>query len=168
MAKDSANKAPIESKDELVAYLEAGCKPRDQWRIGTEHEKFGFIVGSHAPLPYDGPQSIRAMFKGLERFGWVPVFEGENPIAMEFDGQSISLEPGGQFELSGAPLLSLHETCHEVQTHLDQVKTVASELGIGFLGVGFHPSLRRDQIPVMPKGRYGIMKRYMPTRGNLG
>lgn len=168
MGTERDKNAPIESKDELVAYLAAGAKPREDWRIGTEHEKFGFILGSDAPLPYDGPQSIRAMFRGLERFGWTPVFEGDHPIAMTFNGQSISLEPGGQFELSGAPLLSLHQTCDEVHTHLDQVKTVATELGVGFLGVGFHPTLRREDIPVMPKGRYGIMKRYMPTRGNLG
>ena len=130
MGTERDKNAPIESKDELVAYLEAGSKPRDAWRIGTEHEKFGFIADSHAPLPYDGPQSIRAMFNGLERYGWKPVFEVDHPIAMEFNGQSISLEPGGQFELSGAPLLSLHQTCDEVHTHLDQVKTVATELGI--------------------------------------
>jgi glutamate--cysteine ligase len=160
--------ATIESKVDLVAYLAEGVKPRDAWRIGTEHEKFGFDLGTLAPLPYEGPKGIRAMFEGLARFGWSPILENGNPIAMEFDGQTVSLEPGGQLELSGAPLETIHQTCDEVHTHLDQVKTVASELGVGFLGMGFHPLARRDDMPMMPKGRYNIMRTYMPKKGSLG
>lgn len=160
--------ATIESKDDLIGYIAAGAKPREEWRVGTEHEKFGFTVDGLRPLPYDGPQSIKALFDGLTAFGWRPVYEGTTVIALAFEGQSISLEPGGQFELSGAPLRTLHQTCDEVHTHLDQVKAVAEPLGIGFLGVGFHPLLRRDEIPVMPKGRYAIMRNYMPKKGNLG
>jgi glutamate--cysteine ligase len=153
---------------DLVAYLEAGCKPRQQWRIGTEHEKFGHNLTDHTPLPYDGPAGIRAVLEGLQRFGWDPYLENGNPIALMKDGQSVSLEPGGQLELSGAPLANLHRTCDEVHTHLDQVKAISEELGIGFFGLGFRPKTRRDDVPWMPKGRYGIMRRYMPTRGTLG
>ncbi|RMF11707.1 MAG: glutamate--cysteine ligase [Alphaproteobacteria bacterium] len=160
--------APIESKDDLIRYMETGARPANEWRIGTEHEKFGFTLEDKKPLTYDGPRGVRAMLEGLMEFGWKPVYEGENPIALELNGQSITLEPGGQFELSGAPLETLHQTCDEVHTHLHQVKTVAEKLGIGFLGIGFHPLARRDEIPVMPKGRYGIMRRYMPTKGRLG
>ena len=152
----------------LVEYLESGCKPASAWRIGTEHEKFGYRLADLRPLPYDGPCSIRAMFEGLRRFGWRPHLEGGNVIALEIDGQAITLEPGGQLELSGAPLEDLHQTCDEVNAHLAQVKEVAEEIGAGFVGLGFQPKWRREDIPVMPKGRYGIMRAYMPTRGGLG
>ncbi len=158
----------IASKAQLVDYIAAGCKPRDAWRIGTEHEKFAFDLKTLRPLPYDGPCSIRAMLEGLTRFGWQAVEENGNPIALIKGGASITLEPGGQFELSGDALDNLHQTCREVHEHLAQVKEVAGEIGAGFIGVGFNPKWRRDDIPWMPKGRYGIMKAYMPKKGNLG
>ena len=158
----------VNDKRELVAYLERGAKPREHWRIGTEHEKFGYALDDLRPLPYEGPAGIRAMLEGLGRFSWRPVLEEGKVISLEMDGQAITLEPGGQLELSGAPLATLHETCDEVNTHLDQVKTVAGELGVAFLGLGFQPKWPRAEIPVMPKERYGIMRRYMPTRGTLG
>jgi glutamate--cysteine ligase len=160
--------APIEDWRELVAHLEAGCKPPEGWLIGTEHEKFGFRLSDLGRLPYEGRNGIRAMLEGLRRFGWRPVLEKGNPIALELNGASITLEPGGQFELSGAPLANLHQTCTEVQTHLAQVKEVAGELGVGFLGLGFDPKWSRAEVPVMPKGRYVIMRAYMPTKGRLG
>ncbi len=158
----------IERRD-LVSHVESGCTPRAEWAIGTEHEKFGYRLDDLRPLPYDGPAGIRAMLEGLEKYGWAPYFEGDNVIALtKDDGSSVSLEPGGQFELSGAPLPNLHRVCDEVHTHLDQVATVAKELGVGFLGLGFQPKWQRDDINWMPKGRYGIMRRYMPTKGDLG
>jgi glutamate--cysteine ligase len=160
--------APIESKSALVAYVEAGCKPPEAWRIGTEHEKFGYRLSDLRPLPYEGTPGIRALLEGLQRFGWQPVFEGGNVIALTMNGQSVTLEPGGQVELSGAPLTDLHETCNEVHRHLAQVKEVGEEIGAGFLGLGFQPKWRRADVPTMPKGRYAIMKRYMPTKGDLG
>ncbi len=160
--------APVGGKEDLVAYLAAGGKPREQWLIGTEHEKFGFDVRTLKPLAYEGGPGIRAMLEGLCRFGWEPVYEGENVIALTMDGASISLEPGGQLELSGAPLKNVHQTCDEVNTHLEQVRTVAEEIGAAFLGLGFQPKWRLDETPVMPKGRYKIMRSYMPTRGDKG
>ena len=159
---------PVTSKDQLVQYLAAGCKPRADWRIGTEHEKFAFNLESLKPLPYEGPCSIRAMLEGLTRFGWTPVTENDLPIALAKGGASITLEPGGQFELSGETLETLHETCREVHEHLAQVKEVAAEIGAGFLGIGFNPKWRREDVAWMPKGRYGIMRAYMPTKGDLG
>ena len=167
-APPSPTGAPVSDKRELVEYLASGCKPPAAWRIGTEHEKLGFRFDDLRPLDYDGPQGIRAVLEGLQRFGWNPVYEGENVIALSYEGQSVTLEPGGQFELSGAPVANLHETCAEVHTHLAQVNAVGKELDIGFVGVGFQPKWRREDIPIMPKGRYEIMRAYMPTRGNLG
>ena len=160
--------AAIESKRDLVEYIEAGCKPANAWRIGTEHEKFAYRLSDLRPLPYEGTPGIRAVLEGLERFGWQPVFEGDTVIALTFNGQSVTLEPGGQIELSGAPLANLHETCAEVHRHLEQVKEVGAEMGAGFLGVGFQPKWPLADVPTMPKGRYAIMKRYMPTKGGLG
>ena len=168
MSVPQAGGGPITSKDDLIASLSDGCKPREQWRIGTEHEKFGFDLKTLAPLPYEGKPGVRAMLEGLQRFGWEPINEGPNIIGLKQGGAAISLEPGGQLELSGAPLRSLHETCAETNEHLEQVKTVATEIGAGYLGLGFHPSARIEDVPVMPKGRYGIMKRYMPRVGGLG
>ncbi|MEO1191309.1 MAG: glutamate--cysteine ligase [Pseudomonadota bacterium] len=160
---------PIETKAQLVAYLEGGNKPPEDWRIGTEHEKFGFTWGDTRPLPYDGPASIRALLEGLARnFGWDAVSEKGNPIALTKEGCSITLEPGGQFELSGAPLRTVQETCAEVHRHLSEVKHVAEPLGIGMLGMGFRPRWGREDTPWMPKGRYKIMRAYMPTKGSLG
>ncbi len=169
MADDSAGAAaPLEDFSELVDFIASGEKPRDRWRIGTEHEKFAYRRSDLGRLTYEGPQGIKAMLEGLQRFGWQPVYEAGNIIALNMDGASISLEPGGQFELSGAPLDNLHQTCAEVHTHLAQVKAVAEEMDVGFLGLGFDPKWRREDIPVMPKGRYKLMLSYMPTRGNLG
>ena len=168
-APPSGKGAPIERKAQLVDYLAEGCKPERSWRIGTEHEKFAFTQDDLRPVPYDGERSIRALLEGLAaRFGWQPVLEDGRPIALAKERCSITLEPGGQFELSGAPLETLHQTCCEVHTHLDEVKKVAEPLGIGMLGLGFQPLWRRQDIPWMPKGRYRIMGSYMPKRGSLG
>lgn len=166
--KSAGAPPPIEDFSELVAYIATGEKPRDRWRIGTEHEKFAYRLGDLGRLDYEGPQGIRAMLEGLQRFGWQPVNEAGNVIALTLDGASITLEPGGQFELSGAPLHTLHQTCAEVHNHLAQVKAVAKEMDVGFLGLGFDPKWRREDVPVMPKGRYRLMLDYMPTKGGLG
>jgi glutamate--cysteine ligase len=161
--------APITDRRQLIEYLEAGCKPKPEWRVGTEHEKFGYTHDDLRPLPYEGERGIRALLEGLAgQFGWQIVTENERPIALQRAGASVTLEPGGQVELSGAPVKTLHETCCEVHEHLDQVRAVAAPLGIGMLGLGFQPKWRREDIPWMPKGRYRIMRRYMPTRGSLG
>ncbi len=160
---------PVTSRDQLVAYLAAGCKPKENWRIGTEHEKFAFRLSDLRPLPHGGPDGIAALLGGLSRFGWDPVYEQGNLIALgKPDGSSVTLEPGGQVELSGAPLATIHQTCDEVQRHLAECKAVGSELGTGLLGIGFQPKWRRDEIPWMPKGRYKIMRDYMPKKGGLG
>jgi glutamate--cysteine ligase len=164
-----ASHEPVENKQQLVEYLAAGCKPAEEWRIGTEHEKFVFHRESLAPLSYDEPGGIRAVLQGLrDSFGWNPILEGENIIGLEKLGCGISLEPGGQLELAGAPLKSLHETCTEVGRHLAECKTLGEELDFAMLGMGFHPKARREDIPFMPKGRYRIMRDYMPKRGKLG
>jgi glutamate--cysteine ligase len=161
--------APITDKRQLVEYLAGGAKPREQWRIGTEHEKFVFRLSDHRPVAYEGKDGIRALLQGLMRFGWQPVSDGPNVVGLSDDkGGAISLEPGGQFELSGAPIETLHQTCQEVSEHLTQVRTVTRELGLGVLGLGFHPTARREDVPWMPKGRYAVMRRYMPTKGKLG
>ncbi|XP_057763781.1 glutamate--cysteine ligase, chloroplastic-like [Salvia miltiorrhiza] len=154
------------TKEDLVGYLASGCKPKENWRIGTEHEKFGFEIGTLNPMKYEQIAELLNVIS--ERFDWDKIMEGENIIGLKQDKQSISLEPGGQFELSGAPLETLHQTCAEVNSHLYQVKAVAEEMGIGFLGIGFQPKWRREDIPIMPKGRYVIMKNYMPKVGSLG
>ncbi len=163
------NDTPIESKDILVRYMESGCKPPEQWRIGTEHEKFAFRLSDLKPLTYDGEDGIRELLMRLTRFGWEPVYEGENVIALTSkDGGSVSLEPAGQVELSGAAVENIHQTCDEVSSHLHQVKAIAREMGIGFVGLGYRPKWPIDNIPWMPKGRYKIMREYMPKRGKLG
>ncbi len=164
-------KAPIESKAQLVTYFEAGNKPKSEWRIGTEHEKFGFLTDTLAPVPYRGARSIKALLEGLrDRFAWDGVYEGENIIALSDPKgmANISLEPGGQFELSGAPLDCVHDTCEEVHEHLDQVREIGDALGIGFLGLGASPIWSRSETPVMPKGRYKIMAPYMDKVGSMG
>ncbi len=155
-------------KADLVAALARGSKPREQWRIGSEHEKFVFHRETNAPVAFDGENGIGAILAGFTRFGWTGVYEGEHLIALTKDGASVTLEPGGQFELSGAPLDNLHQTCREVNSHLAQAKAVGEDLDVGFLGMGFHPTAKRSDIPVMPKARYDIMRAYMPTRGSLG
>jgi glutamate--cysteine ligase len=171
MARDQIDMTPIETRDELVAWLEQGCKPKAQFRVGTEHEKFVFTIDGHRPVPYAGRQSIRSLLDGMHGLlGWEPIMEGENIIGM-FDvtgGGAISLEPGGQFELSGAPVATVHETASELFAHLAQVREVAKPLGIGFLGLGMTPNWSRADIPVMPKGRYRIMTNYMPKVGQYG
>jgi len=159
---------PIESRDDLVRHLSRGCKPADAWRIGTEHEKFVYDLKTRKPVAYEGRPGIRPLLEGMARFGWQPVREGENIIGLTKDGASLSLEPGGQFELSGAPLKSVHETCAEVDTHLRETREVANEIGAGVLGFGFAPDWTLAETPMMPKGRYKIMRDYMPRVGGYG
>ncbi len=160
---------PIESFDDLAKYLEDGCKPKSDWRIGTEHEKFGYCLETKSPLPYDGPRSIHAMLTGLrDRFGWAPVEEAGNIIGLQKDGANVSLEPGGQLELSGAPLETIHQTCDEVNIHLAEVKEIADEIGAGFIGLGAAPEWSHEQMPMMPKGRYRLMTDYMGRVGTTG
>ena len=164
-------RAPIEGRAQLVDYIASGEKPRSRWLIGTEHEKFPFLTDTLKPVPYDGERSIKALLEGLrDRFHWTPVLEGGNLIALADPHGlgSITLEPGGQFELSGAPLATIHDTCDEVNNHLAQVREVGDTLGIGFLGLGLSPKWTRAETPVMPKGRYAIMAAYMDKRGKLG
>ena len=161
--------APIEGKAQLIAYLEQGCKPKDAWRIGTEHEKFVYNLADHRPLPYEGATGIRALLEGMTEFGWTPVRENGNTIALSKpDGASVTLEPGGQLELSGGLLSSIHETCAEVHQHLHETKQVTAAIGAGMVGLGFIPRWRQDEISWMPKGRYAVMGRYMPLVGKLG
>ena len=168
-APPSTSGAPITSKRELIEYLEVGCKTETEWRIGTEHEKFVFQKDTYFPAPYEGSWGIRALLEGLQRFDWEPILEDGNPIALKHqNGCSITLEPGGQVELAGAPLENIHQTCSEVHSHLNQVKEIASELGVGLIGIGFNPKWERTDIPWMPKGRYKIMRDYMPKVGSLG
>ena len=166
MAEIAADDRPLTFED-LIAWFDKGSKPQDQWRVGAEHEKFVFRLGTHEPVPYE-PNGIKALLDGMTRFGWKPVMEAGHVIALERGMANVSLEPGGQFELSGAPLETIHDICEETGQHLAEVKVVADELGIGFLGLGFSPIWRRDQVPVMPKGRYKIMREYMPKVGGLG
>ncbi|WP_375288321.1 glutamate--cysteine ligase [Sphingomonas sp.] len=158
----------IESRDQLIAHFAKGEKPAERWRIGTEHEKFVYAVGDHHAPSWDEPHGIRELLTRLQRFGWQAVEENGKLIALTGADGSVSLEPAGQFELSGAPLENLHETCAETGRHLEQVKAVGAELGIGFLGLGMWPDKTRDALPIMPKGRYAIMRRHMPRVGSLG
>ena len=164
----AVKETPIERREQLVEYMASGVRTPDQWKIGTEHEKFGFRLDDLRPPTYEGERGIGAMLKGLTRFGWAPVREGDNIIALTRGDGSITLEPAGQLELSGGQLDTIHETCSEVYGHLAEVKTVADELKLGFLGMGFQPKWRRDEMPWMPKGRYKIMREYMPKVGKLG
>jgi len=171
MARDQIDMTPIESRDELVAWFEAGCKPKARFRVGTEHEKFPFTLKGRRPVPYEGPRGIRALLDGMrDILGWEPIMEGANVIGLAdvTGGGAISLEPGGQFELSGAPLETVHQTARELMAHLAQLREVAKPLGIGFLGMGMTPDWRREDMPAMPKGRYRIMTSYMPKVGTLG
>ena len=164
-----AQTEPVLDRRALLEYMEAGCKPKSNWRIGTEHEKFPYHLHDLSPLTYDEENGIRRVLEELQRFGWEPVFEGENVIALSKEGGgTISLEPAGQLELSGDAVETIHQTCGEVTSHLQQVKAIASELGIGFLGLGYRPKVMAEEVPWMPKGRYKIMRDYMPTVGNLG
>ena len=172
MAETLADHRPLTFED-LSAWFASGAKPTSAFKVGAEHEKFVFRVGSHEPVSYDGPNGIRALMEGLMRFGWSGTYEsradgGETLIGLSRGQANVSLEPGGQFELSGAPLATMHDICEETDQHLDEAKAVAADLGLGFLGLGFTPEWLRDEIPVMPKGRYAIMRRYMPMVGGKG
>jgi glutamate--cysteine ligase len=172
--QDGASDSPIiRGKDDLIAWFAAGSKPPHKWRIGTEHEKFVFHTDTLGPVPYDGPRGIRALMEGLiAKYGWEAIMEGDNIIALKRPkgqgSETISLEPGGQFELSGAPVATLHETCAETHEHLKQVTDVAGPLKLGFLGLGFSPKWTLAETPRMPKQRYAVMTRYMPTVGSRG
>ena len=160
---------PIEHFSQLAEVMAAGCKPKDQWRIGTEHEKFGYLTDTLSPLPYDGPRSVLALMQGLrDRFGWTPILEQDHMIGLSRNGANISLEPGGQFELSGAPFGRLHDNEVELDTHLAEVKAIAEPMGVRFLSVGAAPIWHHDQMPVMPKGRYRLMTDYMGRVGSHG
>ncbi|MBS9717513.1 glutamate--cysteine ligase [Pseudohalocynthiibacter aestuariivivens] len=160
---------PIESHEQLAELLSKGCKPKEDWRIGTEHEKFGYCKDTLKPLPYEGQRSILAVLEGLrDSFGWAPVLEGDKLIGLEKNGANVSLEPGGQLELSGAPLETIHETCDEVNAHLRDVKAISDKVGVGFIGLGAAPTWTHEEMPQMPKGRYKLMTEYMGRVGTHG
>ena len=160
---------PIERYEQMAEYLASGCKPKDEWRIGTEHEKFGFCKDSLLPLPYEGDRSILAVLSALrDRHDWQELREGDKLIGLTKEGANISLEPGGALELSGAPLETIHETCDEVNVHLKEVKDIADEIGVGFIGLGAAPTWMHEQMPLMPKGRYKLMDAYMGKVGSMG
>ncbi len=166
---DSGKADPlIESRDDLIAIFSGGEKPKDRWRIGTEHEKFVYRTADHRAPSYDEPGGIRDLLMALTRYGWEPVIEGGNVIALSGADGTVSLEPAGQLELSGAAVENLHQTCAETGRHLKQVKEVGAELGLGFLGLGMWPDKTREELPIMPKGRYAIMLRHMPRVGSMG
>ncbi len=152
----------------LANWFALGCKPRDQWRIGTEHEKIGFCMDTLKPIPYTGERSIQALLNLLTDRGWQPQYEAGNIIALTRDGASVTLEPGGQVELSGAPLATIHQTCLETTEYHKLVHSISDELRIGFLALGFQPKWQRDEIPWMPKARYRVMRNYMPQVGSGG
>jgi glutamate--cysteine ligase len=165
---DDSYSRPIESRADLLSEFANGEKPKDHWRIGTEHEKFVYRTADHRAPSYDEPGGIRDLLTGLTEFGWEPVVEHGNVIALKGQDGNVSLEPAGQFELSGAALGNLHQTCSEAARHLEQCKTVGERLGLGFLGTGMWPDKTRAELPRMPKGRYAIMLNYMPKVGTLG
>ena len=171
MAADPPDNTPIETRDQLVAALEAGSKPREEWRVGTEHEKFGFRTKDFGPVRYEGPNGIQKLLEAMAGLlGWQIVEEAGLPIGLidPIGRGAISLEPGGQFELSGAPLEEIHQTCWELNSHLAQLRECADPLGISFLGVGFSPLWTLAETPTMPKQRYQIMREYMPKVGTMG
>ena len=161
--------APITDRAQLAEFLEKGCKPPEDWRIGTEHEKFGYTVEDNMPLPYEGERSVRAMLEGLrDRFGWDPVEEDGNLIGLTKGLANVSLEPGGALELSGAPVETIHHTCDEVNDHLREVRSVADDLNIGYIGLGASPTWMHEDVPLMPKSRYKLMKSWMDSVGTHG
>jgi len=166
MSVPQAGTGPITSRDDLVRHLSKGCRPKADWRIGTEHEKFVYDLKTHKPVGYDGKPGIRQLLEGMQRFGWQPVLEAGNIIGLTQDGASLSLEPGGQFELSGAAVKTVHDTCAEVNTHQKQVREVASEIGAGVIGIGFAPNWSLAETHWMPKGRYAIIT--MCVGGGMG
>lgn len=171
MARDTTDDRPIESVTQLVEWFEKGCKPKEDWRIGTEHEKFGFYLKDNKPVPYEGERGIKVLLERLQKVsGWEAILDEDRIIGLAAPngGGAISLEPGGQFELSGAPLSSIHETCRESNAHLALLKEISIDLGIGFLGAGGSPIWSREETPKMPKSRYDIMSNYMPKVGSKG
>lgn len=171
MARDVTDNQPIAGIADLTAYLAAGGKKKAAWRIGTEHEKFPFYRAGNRPVPYGGKAGIKALLLGMQAaLGWEPIMDAGNIIGLAAPAGrgAISLEPGGQFELSGAPLENLHQTCREVRAHLAQLRQIAAPLGIGFLGIGASPAWSLAQTPHMPKSRYKIMESYMPKTGKYG
>ncbi len=171
MARDTADDTPLSGRAALIEALSSGCKPKSAWRIGTEHEKFGFYSKDYSPVPYEGKNGVRALLDGMKaNLGWEGIYDYDRIIGLvdPQGGGAISLEPGGQFELSGAPVETLHQTCREVHGHLAQVREVADALGIGFLGLGASPCWTLEQTPRMPKSRYDIMRNYMPKVGAYG
>jgi glutamate--cysteine ligase len=159
---------PIADFRQLVAYFAGAGRPKDQWLIGVEHEKFPYRLAGLGWPSYEEPQGLRELMQGMQAYGWQPIMEGENIIGLTRAKAAISFEPGGQIELAGSPLLTLHETGAELEQHLCEVNEVGERLGIGFLGIGFHPTARRDEVPWVPKGRYKIMRNYMPKVGGHG
>ena len=171
MARDTTDQTPVRSTADMTAYLAEGCKPKEAFRIGTEHEKFAFFTAGNSPVPYEGPRSISALLDGMqEKTAWEPIMDGENIIGLSGPNGlgAISLEPGGQFELSGAPLENLHQTCKESNQHLATLRQIAEPMGIRFLGMGGSPKWTFAETPRMPKSRYEIMSRYMPKVGTKG
>lgn len=171
MARDTLDSTPIETREALVQTLEKGCKPAADFRIGTEHEKFGFCVDTLKPIPYEGDRGVRRVLEGMEGLlGWERIEDHGKIIGLSdpTGGGAISIEPGGQFELSGAPVETVHQTCRETNSHLAQVREIAEPLGVGFLGVGMAPTWTRTDMPRMPKSRYDIMAAYMPKVGSYG
>ena len=164
----AADEPIIETLEQLTEPMRLGEKPKSEWRIGTEHEKLVYKREDRRAPSYDEPCGIRDLLMNLTEFGWEPIEENGKVIAMKGDDGTVSLEPAGQLELSGAPLESLHQTCAETGRHLEQVKTIGERCGVGYLGLGMWPDKTREELPVMPKGRYGIMMRHMPKVGNLG
>ncbi|RPE66281.1 glutamate--cysteine ligase [Pacificibacter maritimus] len=159
----------IDSFDDLIQYFAKGNKPAKDWKIGTEHEKFGYCKDTLNPIPYEGERSVKSILEGLQnRYKWDPVFEGEYLIGLTKEGANVSLEPGGQLELSGAPLDNIHQTCDEVNVHLREVQSVADEIGVKFIGLGAAPHWSHEDMPLMPKGRYKLMDAYMGTVGTSG
>jgi len=167
---ESKNAVAVTSARELTEYLAQGARTPEQWRIGTEHEKFGFRDDDLRAPEFAGERGIGALLEGIAQdFGWERSYDGANLIALtRADGSSITLEPAGQLELSGAQLASLHQTCCEVEGHLREVRSVAEKMSLSFLGMGFQPKWQREDMPWMPKGRYRLMREYMPKRGSLG
>lgn len=171
MARDTTDETPLTSFHQMVEYLEAGNKPKEDFRIGTEHEKFAFFADDHSPVPYEGERSISALLNGMaDKIGWEPITDAGKIIglAAKSGGGAISLEPGGQFELSGAPLENIHQTCAESNQHLKHLQEVAEPMGIKFVGLGGSPKWTLEETPRMPKSRYDIMTDYMPKVGTQG
>src|SRR5699024_10048959 len=167
-APSQSGGVPITSHRQLVEYFENSCKPPQQWRLGTEHEKFVFDRTTLRPLPFDGEQGIEAFLTAMTRFGWQPLQEQGRTVALKHGRCHVTLEPGGQLELAGASVKTIHESCAEVQTHLRQVKEIGAEMNVGLIGLGFQPKWTRADCPWMPKQRYDIMRAYMPKVGSLG